>query len=177
MYAKPIDSTGCVRLRNVEDLSIHAPSKTLTVGHLRMKADRASKHAAGSFAVVRLDNDIRALVGIGVWSRRSAWIELWAGEPGSADGVALHGNGEMPSSWTRIERCECGERACGNVGRQFSSNVPAAHAALLMEILGTLPCRGVLGNSPYTWQAPWNDDETDDEALQNADVVLQLHLQ
>ncbi len=93
-------------------------------------------------------NDWRALIGVRrslnllvTWSAQSRELEVeaWAGEPATADGVAVIDIGSGDLRLARIPLCSCGDRGCGNAGIQFAKRLPGEELPTLVGLFRDLP--------------------------------------
>ena len=69
----------------------------------------------------------------------SARVELWSGEPGDSDGLAVAIDRDGPSALYRIPLCGCGERDCGHAGILLSNDIAVETLPALIDLLAGLP--------------------------------------
>jgi hypothetical protein len=67
------------------------------------------------------------------------WVELWSGDPGDADGLAVIFDEGALEGVARIPLCGCGDRGCGNVGIQLAADIAAEDFPRLVDLLRALP--------------------------------------
>jgi hypothetical protein len=80
-------------------------------------------------------------------------VELWTGEPGSSDGIALLMEPDGPAAIAPVPLCACGDRGCGNTGIQFSGEIDAKDLGQLVQGLAALPWRHVDPTRLPHWRA------------------------
>ncbi len=102
----------------------------------------------GLVAVVRLHRD------------GTAGIELWKGEPDESDGVAVLAESGFPFAMSHVPLCSCGDRGCGNAGRQLHAD-PVSSETLLstLELVRDLRWDS---RPAETGQEFWQPEETDE---------------
>jgi hypothetical protein len=69
----------------------------------------------------------------------SALVELWSGQPGDSDGLAVAIDRDGPSAIYRIPLCACGDRGCGHAGLQLSNEIAVETLPALVDVLAGLP--------------------------------------
>lgn len=67
------------------------------------------------------------------------WIEAWVDAPEDSDGVAVIGSLDTPRGLAPIPLCGCGDRGCGNSGRQFAKELDPDLLPELILALRDLP--------------------------------------
>lgn len=66
-------------------------------------------------------------------------VQLWRGEPDLSDGLAVVVKNGSLAGIARVPLCSCGDRGCGNVGVQLSTELAAENLPALVETLQALP--------------------------------------
>ncbi len=70
--------------------------------------------------------------------RGQIYLEAWEGHPEETNGVAVWGPDE-PIAIVEIPLCGCGDRGCGNAGRQFTGDVRPNRIFEVFDLLRRLP--------------------------------------
>ena len=104
----------------------------------------------GWSALVELRQGVNLLVK-GVEGDVEVAVELWAGDPEASDGLAVTRVGQSLVGVARIPLCTCGERGCGNAGRQLATVQEAESLPRLVDILRELPDSHESPSRGSTW--------------------------
>jgi hypothetical protein len=86
-------------------------------------------------------------------------VELWSGEPDASDGLAVVRRGDDLAGIAHIPLCLCGERSCGNAGRQLATELAASDLPTLVGLLRSLPNASGPPSHDATWRGLFNEGE------------------
>jgi hypothetical protein len=105
-------------------------------------------------ALIEVRPRVHLLIAVKNGRTEAPRIELWSGEPDVSDGLAVVRRGDDPAGIAHIPLCSCGERSCGNAGRQLATELAASDLPSLVDLLRSLPNVPGAPRRGATWRGP-----------------------
>jgi hypothetical protein len=110
-------------------------------------------------ALIEVRPRVRLLIVVKNGRTETPRVELWSGEPDASDGLAVVRRGDDLAGIAPIPMCSCGERSCGNAGRQLATELAASDLPTLVDLLRTLPDVPGPPSHDATWRGRFNEGE------------------